>query len=203
MTRVDKFTGMTLEEKQGLLDELAEAIYKDHRELRPMFPWVFVLVLRREQKVGSIVLPEHEQHKVTHEGVVLATWSPYTHESTKRTKDGAEYTQLVMRKSALKTGDHVIFPHWAGLPLSGFDSSRFRVIKEEAWAPDKEGGAFAVVDYSPIEENAKAQLMLMIEHMLSEPEKRLDSMSRLLTEAIVDRFVMIDREEGSVTVSGK
>jgi co-chaperonin GroES (HSP10) len=41
--------------------------------------------------------------------------------------------------SSLKPGDHVLFPHWAGMPIEGFDKKYYRVVKECNWSVDKEG----------------------------------------------------------------
>src|SRR5262252_1392741 len=102
------------------------------REFQPLYPWVFVRVLQKEQTVGKIVRVEGpKQNKPTQEGVVLKTWLPTT--KIFKGKPVEVYSQL-------RQGQHVVFPHWAGLPVVGFDDKHYRIVKEIGWESSNEGG---------------------------------------------------------------
>ncbi len=109
------------------LKQLVTRLYQEKEvEVQPTYPRILVRLLPREQMSrGGIVLPEHHQNKPVHEGIVLATYTPFWKSliksnrenwDRKRAKFFAEIFndkakhQLVWIESPVKVGDHVIFP---------------------------------------------------------------------------------------------
>ena len=100
--------------------EFQKEMFQDYVNYRPLAPWVLVYVLPRDQMTKSgIILAggDKQQNKVTLEGIVLDTWEPII---------GAED----MHGSCLSKGDLVLFPHYAGQPLSAESANSFRLVKE-------------------------------------------------------------------------
>ena len=168
----------------------------DNRIFTPMYPWIFVRVLQREQKVGSIYMVEGpKQNKPMHEGVVLATWQP-----CQRPIKG----KLVDLSPDVKPGDHVIFNHWAGLPVVGYNDKHFRIVKERDWSTDKEGGIVGLIesDVTPEEELTNQLIDIMKAkyplQLLDNPRQQLHA----LAEALLKKYIVIDRDKPSVTLSG-
>jgi co-chaperonin GroES (HSP10) len=183
---------VALEEKEQLIDKLTQEIYKAHRGFVPKFPWVFVRTLNKEQQIGHIICPEKDQNKVTHEGIVLAVWPSFV----KQEYRNGNYIQTPMQ-SELKPGDHVLFPHWAGLPVGReYKDTRYRIVREIDWAPDQ-GGIFAVVKYA--DEDSRA--MKVLEDMLR--MQRGFVPFEELAEEINERFLLVDRDGQSVSLSGR
>lgn len=191
---------MTTREKEEQLDAYAQDLYEGAtRTVTPMYPWVFVRVLPRAQTTRSgLILPEKDQNKAVHEGIVLATWK------TKKTFsfEQCDICQSVtvatdFHESDLKPGDHVLFPHWAGLPVSGFDERNYRLVKEEAWDKSKEGGIFATIEYDEAATHPVAEMTEMIDEFLTTFEG-----PSTLAEQIYERFILVDRQRQSVTLSG-
>lgn len=181
----------SVEEIEAEINTDAQELFQRQRMFRPLWPWVFIYCLPREQKVGSIVLPEHEQNKTVHEGIVLATWQSFW----RRTKRQGPYTEggrsSAYQESALLPGDHVLFPHWAGVPISGYDTGKYRVVREEG-----EGCIQGVIEYAdePITEK------------LAEELRSFASENMTCAEAaakLEERFLLVDRKASSVTISGR
>src|ERR1035438_4246124 len=99
--------------------------------INPLFPWVLVYVLPKEQKVQGIWMPDldgqKKQHKATLEGIVLRIWSNGLYEHRYCAKDS---TVTNILKTQLAVGDVVAFPHWAGWPPDPEHSKDFRMVKE-------------------------------------------------------------------------
>src|ERR1017187_7683518 len=100
--------------------------------LKPLFPWVLVYVLPREQKTeGGLWMPDldgqKKQHKATLEGIVLRIWGNGLHKHRYCEKDS---TVTSILKTQLAVGDVVAFPHWAGWPPDPEHSRDFRMVKE-------------------------------------------------------------------------
>jgi len=156
------------------------------RAFQPMYPWVLVKVLKREQKHGSIVLLEgSKQNKPTHEGIVVTTWAP----CSKPMKG-----KMVDIRSELKVGDHVLFPHWAGLPVAGLDVDDYRIVKECEWGADKEGGIIGLLEGGAdiTEELSQRLKELFCDHVSSDK----------IVEMLLQEYLIINRSKGSVTLSG-
>jgi co-chaperonin GroES (HSP10) len=84
-----------------------------YRLFRPMYPYVIVERLPRKVQVGGIVLTD-DKNKPLHEGIVLRSWEPWTKRlGTSHTRQ--TQMKVVRMQSAFVPGDHVLFPHWAGV----------------------------------------------------------------------------------------
>lgn len=234
-----------VEAKEREINKLAQELYQANRTFRPCYPWIFLRILPKTQKVGSIYTPEHEQNKTIHEGIVIATWQPFTKEvgyvrqasaddpiplqlkgfsNTYAVAHGTvKMTRTIEKKSQFKIGDHVLIPHWSGQPITGFDSKYYRVVKEEEWDEKKEGGIFAVVDYSPVVESAREKLRQLLVEVEESNEYAqahqeacgaegdaapdhgyvMGQLSALVAAKIEAQFLLVDREASSVTLSGR
>ena len=84
------------------------------------FPWCLIYVLPREQRRGLVYLPDgngqKKQNKTILEGIVLRVWKDEEKEKTVH--------------HHVKVGNHVLFPHWAGWPMSENSAAEFRLVKE-------------------------------------------------------------------------
>lgn len=196
-------------EVQVLLDDLSEktqALYQHAcRSLTPRRDWVLLRVLEREQVTkGGIIVPGFEQNKPLHEGIILATWEPWTEERTTRDEEGRTVVRVIHHRSELKAGDHVLFDHWAGVPVLS-DSKincNFRLVKE----PDDPnlGSIKAVVEYSEKDERPHEIMTELLREMNIDVNSReFDQMCRLAAARIEDRFLLVDRDQQSITLSGR
>lgn len=176
---------------EGRIDALALKAYElKNRKFTPLYPWVFVRVLPKEQIQNGIILPAIEQNKTIHEGIILATW---------------QKTPRVAHECELKVGDHGAFPHWAGIPVAGFSAKHYRVIRSEDWVENQQGGIFATVEYDNIKPTEKLRKYLAF------LRKRADDYPSLEDEAFIEmavqeierQFLLVDREATSVTLSGR
>ncbi len=181
---------------EAAIDAMAQALYQQsNRTFRPLFPWIFIRVLKKQQQVGSIILPDIDQNKTVAEGIVLATWQPFSEPRLRQCPimdspcEGIVVT--TEKHSELKPGDHVLFPFWAGLPITGHKPEYYRVVKECDWAKDKEGGIFAKVEYDSKNTRPIEKLKNLV---LPEGE---------LAEKIDEQFLLVDRDGESVTLSGR
>jgi co-chaperonin GroES (HSP10) len=189
--------------KTTLLRDLALELYDANRQFKPMPPWVLVHVLPKINKIGTLYVPD-KQNKTIHEAIVLATWASYTDElGIITTPYGIKNTRTIERRSKLATGDHVLFPHWAGLPVSGLDERTYRIVKEQEWATDGEGGIFATVDYDDASTEPVATIRNMIWDCIeAEDMTNARELAALIAARIEDRFLLVDKERKSMTVSG-
>lgn len=131
------------------LTEYVTELYSTHAQrFIPLYPWVLVRVLPKAQKKGELWLPD-KHNKVLYEGVVLKTWEPFWKNFRTRTESRpanlsknlggtiVETTEKVEMRSELKVCDFVMFPHYAGLPVSFLDAKEYRIVKEDASLDDK------------------------------------------------------------------
>jgi co-chaperonin GroES (HSP10) len=161
-----------------------------------MYPLVLVLVLRKQQmRKSGIVLAEHEQNKPMYEGIVLATWNEKWITVGTERHNGEKLTKTKLLKSELTPGDHVIFHHWAGMPIHGFDDTRFRVVRERDWHETQQGGIIGTIEYS---EPQNDPLQTLIQEIAATNEGEWP----LVAAKLRDRFVVVDRETSAVTLSG-
>lgn len=199
------------------VDAAAQKLFeKSTKRWTPGFPWVAVRILKRSQTTkGGLILPEHVQNKTILEGIVMRTWEPIWALHPRQLmnierlasyidKDAAITDYSVRYKSSLKPGDHVLFPHWAGLPMAGVNEERYRIVKEENWSPSVEGGIFAKVEYS-VEEQAAADDKV-IEWLRGAygpllPKEAAPDFDQLL-ELLKTRYILVPKEGQSVTLSG-
>ena len=192
---------MSVEEKLAEIDRLCEELFIENRVFTPIYPWCFVLVCQKEQKIGHIIAPSDRQNKTVWEGIVLATWNSRTVERGYVNQDGARRTRCVVEKSAIVPGERVVFPHWAGAPVPGFDRDRFRVVREVDLA--KDGGIiYGKIETFPANTAAVEDLIDMVQAAFD--HEWLDEQGRSLLRAkIDDQFVVADRATDSVTLSGR
>lgn len=123
--------------KEEQLVQLVNELYEEHeRRFQPMNGWVFIRVLPKEQKIGRIYTPDHQQNKPMYEGIVIQTWKPWTEERPIRYKiaDDTELVdavEIIHHKSYVAPGDRVLFPHYEGQPVGQvFDERFYRIIPE-------------------------------------------------------------------------
>lgn len=128
-----------IEEMEMKLADLSARIYEEGgRKFKPLYPWVLVRLLPKEQKVGEIWMPE-KQEKTLYEGIVLEIY-PVT---TKLIKNKA-----ITYECPVLLGDRICFPHFEGLPIKGWDDKYYRMVRIEA---DQDlyakCGVYGVLDY--------------------------------------------------------
>jgi co-chaperonin GroES (HSP10) len=190
-------------EKQDIVSDLTQRLFALHRSFQPRHPWVLVYVLPREQKIGSLYIPGKHQ-KVSLEGVVLATWNEWAEEKGV-VEQGVRWTRVVVHRSELEVGQHVVFPHWSGLPIPGMDEEKFRIVKELGWSKNEEGGVFGTIEYDEPYLSEKARLRALIEDVLSNVEAEayptLSELPGLLAAQIEQQFLLVDKSRSSVTLS--
>jgi hypothetical protein len=168
--------------REAELDELAQRLYQQGgRTFTPLYPWVFVRVLPKRQQIGAVWTPDHEQNKTIHEGIVLRTWRPHR-------RGGREIASLLV------AGEHVLFPHWCGLPVPGYSDVEYRVVKDGDWTLDTDGGIFAVVEAGPDTVREELKLMLL---------QGQDLFASELADHILRKFLVMARDASSVTLSGR
>lgn len=196
-----KAAPLTVQQKEEQLAKLAQELYEEIRYVRPMYPWVLVRVLDREQKIGSIHIPQGtKQNKPVLEGIVLATWAT----NIKCIRAPEPHGAFVEITSELEPGQHVLFPHWAGVPVVGFAEDKYRLVKERDWGKDNEGGVLGVVEYG----DAACMPIATLKGMLAELYPADEAVgghaaAEVAADRIETRFVLIDQNQKSVTLSGK
>lgn len=185
--------------EEKALNARASELYQQYeREWHPMFPWVIVRVLKKSHRTDAgLFLPE-VQNKTIHEGIVLAVWSPMVMAKLGKLVDAdrvALNPDAVYYESSLKIGDHVLFPHWAGLPLPGVPDTHYRMVKEEGWDTSKEGGIFSTVHLA--EQDLVSDKLYDIIFGVG-----VDINIREAIQKITDEFILVPRGKQSVTMSG-
>lgn len=101
-----------------MLSDLCLAIYMSGgQRLIPMQPFVLVRVLPKDMvSDGGIILPNVQQNKPLHEGVVLEVYRPYTVEETiVDPKDKRKKARILRYVCPVKPGDRVAYPHYEGI----------------------------------------------------------------------------------------
>lgn len=137
----------TIQEKlQAIVNE--EYSQKPNRLLTLLYPWVMVRVLPKEENLGLIIVPEKSQHKPMYEAIVLKTWQPRWVVE----RDEADDPVSRWITSSLEPGDHIIYPHFDGVPIPGVSDPSFSLeaskhgiilIREFIW--DAKGGVPAKI----------------------------------------------------------
>jgi co-chaperonin GroES (HSP10) len=193
--REDCMTDITIEKQIDLL--LNQQYQESNVQFTPLFPWVFVRLCSKEQQRGSLWLPDSSQNKTVHEGIVLSTWQPCT-----RVQDGHE----IALSSELHRGDHVLFNHFAGVPIEGRGSG-YRLVKECGYAPDKEGGIMATLSYEELHTKPVNVAIDIVECALpaymsgTEEGNKKDAIR--IVEHLLRMFILVDLNTPSVTISGR
>ncbi len=178
---------MTARQKidEAVLDEYAQS----DKRIIPVFPWVLVRTLKREHQVGLVITPER-QNKPMIEGIVVEVWR----EPPARfyNVNSSRWEKPELYESELHIGDHVLFQYSAGMPAWGYDPGEWRLVKECNWEKNNEGGIVAVIRE---DDDISDQLRQMVQesHTASGPE---------LAELIMDRYILIEKDKPSITLSG-
>lgn len=107
--------------------------------------WMIVRVLPKEQMStsGRVIMVEN-QNKLLYEGVVIRVYEPYR---TARERIGWHHVEKIEGEMAtigcqVHPNDHVLFPHFEGLPVGNkLDEKKYRFLEE--------GIVVAKLDYRP------------------------------------------------------
>jgi co-chaperonin GroES (HSP10) len=179
----------TVEEAEESIKQLARRVYHlKNRTFRPLWPWVFVMTLPKDQIMQNGLYLPAEQNKTVHEGIVLATWEPFIDKNDE------------WHECNLELGEHVLFPHFSGMPIPGYSNMLYRVVRSEDWKENEQGGVFCTVEHkraSPVE-----KLRSILERLQGSSDL-ISSEIDYMIEAIEKQFLLIDRDQKSVTLSGR
>jgi len=135
---------MSMKSRQDLIGKLERDLSKtcqrvyelsaNGKLLTPLKPYIIVRVLPKEHvTAGGIILPETSQNKPVYEGIVLATWKPYTDYVSEKCPCGCGYNmeREIHRESSVSVGERIAFPHFEGLPVGDWlDDKRYRLVRE-------------------------------------------------------------------------
>lgn len=195
---------VTLEEKMEEIDKLVAEVYQENRVFTPLYPFVFVLCCSKDQKVGSIYTPQ-KQNKPAWEGIVLATWGEKIFERGNVDQNGVRVTRCEVKRSELKPGDWIVFPHWAGSgrEVYGYDSDRFRLVSEGQGTYGSEVlGTLSIQDRmtKPTRELLE---MAAAAHTGREWPALGPEEAALLEAKVEERFMVLERELAGITLSGR
>lgn len=168
-------------------DELAQRLYQEHeRRVQPKYPWILVRVLPREHQKGSIILTEKQQ-KIVEEGVVLETWPSFWSMEERKRIDGEFFTVRRKIECDVAVGDHVLFPHYEGMPVGALlDEKQYRFVRTSNY------------------QDARCEVMGKWEY---DPEpvaaKLADVIGQGTTvEDLLDQFYVIPKDMNARTISG-
>lgn len=177
-----------LNEKELLegIDYMCQELYnRCGRHIQPKFPWVLVKVLPKIQQSYGLILPQ-SQNKIFYEGLVLETWAPFTIQQSKNNE-----TITTFRESRLKPGEHVLFPHFEGMPVGEMlDEREFRLVREVN-NKDPEGRCEILAKMVYDSEPVRQRLLVRV------------GMSKEIVDDILDEFHVIPRGVETLTVSGE
>lgn len=233
------FTELDFVEPEAELDKAAIELYtKYEADILPRFPWVLVRVLPKEQVTvsGIYIADGKHDNKPMHEGIVLRTWAPFEKVTKTRVLDVDKVEQLklfnrsceyqltklveylrleqetfVTMKSEYRPGEHVLYPHWSGMPLSGLGENRYRVVPEfPVNGVDAKGTILGRMDYQTL---SKDEIIgdVMAKVFTEAYNIGVDevanngffkTLGRLLTQELEEKFELVRKVKGSLTVSG-
>jgi hypothetical protein len=184
------------------LDQLAIELFTKHEShFTPTHPWVLVRVLPREQKIGSLWLPDgKQQNKPVHEGIVLHTWRPFLQQWREK-RDGEWIDCERMRQSDFEIGDHVTYPWAAGMNASGWDERYYRLVPEHVRAHrgiDQNGIIFGKLNYPRVSVRERLKLLLELHKGYRDADMDIDS---AITNILSD-FDVVSKDGYSKTTSG-
>jgi co-chaperonin GroES (HSP10) len=110
--------------KQKLADLCIDAYLGGGQRFIPLPPFVLVRVLPKDLvSDGGIILPNQQQNKPVHEGIVLETFRPYEEEvvltTVARSSAGHEIRTeeigIIHRECPLKRGQRIAYPYYEGV----------------------------------------------------------------------------------------
>jgi co-chaperonin GroES (HSP10) len=171
------------------LDRMAIELFTQHEaQFTPLYPWVLIRVLPREQRyMGRIILPDNKsQNKPVHEGIVLHTWMPRLDKKNK------------VMYSELHPGDHVVYPHFAGLPIPGWDERYYRIVPE-CVRPEKgiewNGIIMGKLNYPRNSVRDELANIIPIDAPAGEH-------TQMILDEVFQKFDVVYKEQASKTLSG-
>ena len=172
---------------------LVERLYAEtERYIQPLKPFILVRTLPRSTvTAGGILMPE-KQNKPNIEAVVLAVYKPYWEKVDKVSEDGKHSDISVYNECDIKVGDHIIMPHFVGLPDSFLDEREYRLIKED--------DATAVLHY-----REKGELRQIVKDGMLQALSTSDGNNSILDDyldALFVHFDVVPKEIQSRTTSG-
>lgn len=171
--------------------------------LHPRPPYCVVYALPKGLSEGLIVLPD-QKNKPVHEAIVMSTFTPYWKHFRIQIAEHDTYFEEVKVEPTVKPGDHVLFEHFAGIPIpflnpGGLHSSLtshgdFRLVRDDG---NRDlGSILGVLEYE-----SKGTINRMVDifkSMMDLDRKSLRGVSRELMK----HFVIVDRQKSSKTSSG-
>ena len=206
---------MEVAEAKKQLEEAANLLYSsENREIDPLFPWVLVQILPKEQKYkGVLILPDFSgkdkaQNKPMYEGIVLKTWKPFwRHFKTNHMPDNeqscAETRETeIWVESQLQPGDHILFPHWSGQPAGFLDEKEFRLIQEIS-DYDPPPIPPAKIEYE--QESVSTRLQNLVEDFVGVAGldiHRTPKLVQAIANRIMGEFYVISKKMSAKTISG-
>lgn len=200
----------TAEARALLYKQAKEKVDAAERTIRCLYPWVLVKVLPKDQMYkGILYLPDapgkdKSQNKPVAEGIVLSTWHPFF-TVAKKTRENLLGEPVVVwtqfeRKSNLKPGDHILFPHWAGQPAGELDAKEFRLIQEfSSYQPSPEPSCIVEHEDEPI----KTQLEKLISQEAFDEAFGYDVDIQATANRIMREYYVIPKNSTAKTLSGK
>jgi hypothetical protein len=165
------------------LDKAALELWENKSfDIIPMYPWNLVRILPREQKIGSLWVPDNKSvNKPLHEGIVLRTFKPKMY---RWTEYGIEKERLLT--SQYEPGDHVIYQHFSGIP-AGLDlyEKWYRYVPE--YKIGDHSGIIGTLNYE--KESIRALMLEWLEH-------------EGLVDNLMAEFDIVRKQKYSKTTSG-
>jgi co-chaperonin GroES (HSP10) len=170
------------------MTEWVQKVYADtERYIQPLKPFLLVRTLPRSTiTAGGILMPE-KQNKPNIESVVLAVYEPYYEHAF--ATDGTDIS--VYNECDIKVGDHIVMPHFVGMPDTFLDEREYRLIKED--------DAIAVLRYREKGELREMAKEVMIKAAIVSTELRTDA----TLDALLEHFDIVPKTIYSRTTSGK
>jgi len=168
----------TSRSREEVLQQIVTTLYQEERAVViPLHPWILIRVLPKETETSAgIVLPD-KQNKPVWEGIVLATYRQRYGQA-----DGGETVLLCPQ---VEVGDHVLFPHYEGMPAPPLDEKKYRLIKEET--------IHAVLEYG---------MMVSVSGRLYDLVCRAHLIPSQTVESILNQFDVVPKDVHALTQSG-
>lgn len=171
--------------------------------LKPKAPLVLVFVLPRGLNEGLIVLPD-QRNKPVHEGIVIQTYESYWKHFRIQSSSHDDYLQQVLVEPTARPGQHVLFDHYAGIPIpflnpgglhsSLSDHGDFRLVRDDG---NRDlGSIFGVLEYE--DKGTVNRMIDVFKSMMDLTRPQLRGVSRELLK----HFVIVDKQKSSKTSSG-
>lgn len=106
------------------IEILVKAYVEKKFNYKLLYPSIIVRVLPKPDHFGMLILPEAYRNKPVYEGVVMQTWEKKTIPTHKG---------VITVEPSVKQGDVVLFHHWAGIPVPGFnDDEQWRILSDKS-----------------------------------------------------------------------